>query len=171
MTDIAAYAGEVPGRNRPKYMKVMVEQIDSQQEEQVLIRCHRVTETVRDIRHFILSRQENLEGYEAGKLYRIPLPEIYYAEAVDNRLFVYTKHKVYEVKMKLYAFEEAYKSKQFFRCSRTVVVNLMRIDSLRPALNGRLSARLHNGEDIIISRKYVNSLRDILRGGERGGNE
>ena len=100
-------------------MRVTVETIDRQQEEQVLIRCHEVTDTVREIRHFILSRQESLEGYEAGKQFQIPLPEIYYAEAVDNRLFIYTEEKVYEVKMKLYAFEEAYGSKQFFRCSRT----------------------------------------------------
>ena len=91
-------------------MRVTVETIDRQQEEQVLIRCHEVTDTVREIRHFILSRQESLEGYEAGKQFQIPLPEIYYAEAVDNRLFIYTKEKVYEVKMKLYAFEEAYGS-------------------------------------------------------------
>ena len=152
-------------------MRVTVETIDRQQEEQVLIRCHEVTDTVREIRHFILSRQESLEGYEAGKQFQIPLPEIYYAEAVDNRLFIYTKEKVYEVEMKLYAFEEAYGSKQFFRCSRTTVVNLMRIDYLRPALNGRLCARLQNGEDIIISRKYVNSLREILKRREGSGNE
>lgn len=61
-------------------MRVTVETIDRQQEEQVLIRCHEVTDTVREIRHFILSRQESLEGYEAGKQFQIPLPEIYYAE-------------------------------------------------------------------------------------------
>ena len=44
-------------------MRVTVETIDRQQEEQVLIRCHEVTDTVREIRHFILSRQESLEGY------------------------------------------------------------------------------------------------------------
>lgn len=43
-------------------MRVTVETIDRQQEEQVLIRCHEVTDTVREIRHFILSRQESLEG-------------------------------------------------------------------------------------------------------------
>lgn len=38
-------------------------------------------------------------------------------------------------------------------------------------LNGRLCARLQNGEDIIISRKYVNSLREILKRREGSGNE
>ena len=45
----------------------------------------------------------------------------------------------------------------------TAVVNLMRVSYLRPGLNGRLSARLTNGEDIIISRKYVNALKARLQ--------
>ena len=42
-------------------------------------------------------------------------------------------------------------------------MNLMRVSYLRPGLNGRLSARLTNGEDIIISRKYVNALKARLQ--------
>ena len=107
--------------------------------------------------------QEKLEGYDADRMYCIPLSDVYYAEAVDNRLYIYTEKNVYELKMKLYAFEENYCSGEFFRCSRTAVVNLMRVSYLRPGLNGRLSARLTNGEDIIISSKYVNALKARLQ--------
>ncbi|MFR6333246.1 MAG: hypothetical protein ACLUOI_33720 [Eisenbergiella sp.] len=51
-------------------MRVTVETIDRQQEEQVLIRCHEVTDTVREIRHFILSRQESLEGMKPENNFR-----------------------------------------------------------------------------------------------------
>ena len=47
-----------------------------------------------------------------------------------------------------------------------MIVNLMKITSVRPALNGRFLAVLKNGEEIIISRKYVPSLKNILKGGE-----
>lgn len=144
-------------------MRVTVEQIDREKEEQVLIRCHEITERVREIERFVKLRQEKLEGYEADRIYCIPLSDVYYAEAVDSRLFIYTEKNVFELKMKLYSFEENYCSGEFFRCSRTTVVNLMRISYLRPGLNGRLSARLMNGEDIIISRKYVNALKARLQ--------
>lgn len=144
-------------------MRVTVEQIGREKEEQVLIQCHEVTESVREIERFVKLRQEKLEGYDAGRMYCIPLSDVYYAEAVDNRLYIYTEKNVYELKMKLYAFEENYCYGEFFRCSRTVVVNLMRVSYLRPGLNGRLSARLTNGEDIIISRKYVNALKARLQ--------
>ena len=47
-----------------------------------------------------------------------------------------------------------------------MIVNLMKISSVRPALNGRFSAVLKNGEEIIISRKYVPELKRTLKGGE-----
>lgn len=144
-------------------MRVTVEQIGREKEEQVLIQCHEVTESIREIERFVKLRQEKLEGYDADRMYCIPLSDVYYAEAVDNRLYIYTEKNVYELKMKLYAFEENYCSGEFFRCSRTAVVNLMRVSYLRPGLNGRLSARLTNGEDIIISRKYVNALKARLQ--------
>ena len=144
-------------------MRVTVERIGREKEEQVLIQCHEVTESIREIERFVKLRQEKLEGYDADRMYCIPLSDVYYAEAVDNRLYIYTEKNVYELKMKLYAFEENYCSGEFFRCSRTAVVNLMRVSYLRPGLNGRLSARLTNGEDIIISRKYVNALKARLK--------
>ena len=42
----------------------------------------------------------------------------------------------------------------------------MKISSIRPALSGRYTAQLKNGEEIIISRKYVSDLKDILKGRE-----
>ncbi|WP_321003100.1 LytTR family DNA-binding domain-containing protein [Eisenbergiella porci] len=144
-------------------MRVTVERIGREKEEQVLIQCYEVTESIREIERFVKLRQEKLEGYDADRMYCIPLSDVYYAEAVDNRLYIYTEKNVYELKMKLYAFEENYCSGEFFRCSRTAVVNLMRVSYLRPGLNGRLSARLTNGEDIIISRKYVNALKARLQ--------
>ena len=144
-------------------MRVTVERIGREKEEQVLIQCHEVTESIREIERFVKLRQEKLEGYDADRMYCIPLSDVYYAETVDNRLYIYTEKNVYELKMKLYAFEENYCSGEFFRCSRTAVVNLMRVSYLRPGLNGRLSARLTNGEDIIISRKYVNALKARLQ--------
>ena len=52
------------------------------------------------------------------------------------------------------------------RISKSVVVNLMKIKALKPAMNGRFSAVLSNGEEVIISRKYVPCLKEKIRGGK-----
>ena len=148
-------------------MQVSIRKIDKSQVEQVIIECHKVTETIEDIRCFINSRSTNLEVYHDDDILHIPLSNIYYVEAVDNRVFVYLSQDVYEIKMKFYEFEENYKNQSFFRCSKQNIINLMKIVDIKPALNGRFSAELSNHETIIISRKYVKDLFSILRGEKR----
>ena len=146
-------------------MKVTIERIQPQAEEQVLILCHEITGEILEIEAFIKSREENLEAFEEGRSYLLPLSDICYVESVDNHVFAYFEDRVYELKLKLYEFEEAHGKKQFFRCSKSVIINLMKIASLKPALNGRFAATLHNGEVVIISRKYVSQLKKRLKGG------
>lgn len=73
--------------------------------------------------------------------------------------------QVYELKIKLYEFESLYGERRFFRCSKSVIVNLMKIEYMKPALNGRFIANLTNNENVIISRQYVNELKKKLNGG------
>lgn len=76
-------------------------------------------------------------------------------EAVDNNVFLYSSMQTYETKQKLYELESILKEKYFLRVSKSLIVNLMKIKSIKPALNGRYLAVLEDGEEIIISRKYV----------------
>ena len=85
---------------------------------------------------------------------------------MDNRVFLYTAAESYETRLKLYELEDMLKEKTFLRISKSMIVNLMKITSVRPALNGRFSAILKNGEEILISRKYVPALKRVLKGGE-----
>ena len=146
-------------------MKVIVEQINRSADEQVTIKCHQVTDRVNTIVHFIQSSGKTLAGYHNERLYQVALADIFYVEAVDNRVFAYTRGKVYECKCKLYEFEERYRHEYFIRCSKSMVINLMQIDSVYPIFNGRFSAKLFNGEEIIISRQYVPALKEFLSGG------
>lgn len=58
--------------------------------------------------------------------------------------------------------EEEYHKNKFIRCSKSIVLNLLKIDSLKPALNGRFEAHMENGEDIIISRQYAKIIKKYV---------
>ena len=62
---------------------------------------------------------------------------------------------MYEIRQRLYEAEKAYEDYYFVRCSKSVVLNLMKLDSISPALAGRYTAHMKNGEKLIISRKYA----------------
>ena len=56
-------------------------------------------------------------------------------------------------------------SRHFLRISKSTIVNLMKVEAIKPALNGRFLVRLRNGEDVIVSRKYVPALKAALEEG------
>lgn len=151
-------------KNTDKPMDVEVKLIHPDENEYVKIGCHKIDERIDEITRFIKSRQGNLEGYTEGDMYSIPIADVYYIESVDDRTFLYLEKDTYESKKRLYELEKVTDSFHFIRISKSVVVNLMKVDSIRPALNGRFLCKLKNGEEVIISRKYVQGLKDKLRG-------
>ncbi|ROR29067.1 LytTR family transcriptional regulator [Mobilisporobacter senegalensis] len=144
-------------------MKISIENIRKPEEETILIRCYKVDDKILEIINFVKHQGDILSGYDDYGIFQISLQDIYYFESIDNKVFAYLKNRVYEVKCKLYELEYIYKNHQFFRCSKSVIINLLKIDYVKPALNGRFSAKLKNGEQIIISRQYVTALKDKLR--------
>ncbi len=145
-------------------MDVAIEQIWKEQEELVLIRCHEITDEVREIETFVKSRSGSLVGISDTKQYQIAVTDVCYVESVDGKTFLYTNDKVYETAYRIYELEELLKAKHFLRISKPMLVNLMKIQSIQPAFNGRFTAVLRSGEKIIISRNYVKALKAALKG-------
>lgn len=145
-------------------MKVLIKQIDRESEELVLIRCHEVSEEVKEIAAFVRSRSGSIMGIRDRIEHRIPITDILYIESVDGKTFLYTDDWVYESSSRIYELEEMLKTKQFLRISKAMLINLMKISSVKPAFNGRFSAVLRSGEEVIISRNYVKSFKNALRG-------
>ena len=145
-------------------MDVEIEQVGRERKEQVLIRCHAVTEEVREIAAFVKSRQGSLTGVKDSRQYEIAVSDIYYFESVDGKTFLYTKDQVYETSYRIYELESMLRPKNFLRVSKSMLLNLMKIRSIQSALNGRFAAVLLSGEEVIISRNYVKGLKAALRG-------
>ena len=145
-------------------MLIKILKIARSEPEELEIRCHEETEEVKDIITFVKSRQGKLTGICEGQQHEIPIADVYYVETVDNSVFIYGQNKVYEAKQKLYELEGLLREKYFLRVSKSLVLNLMKIKAIKPALNGRYSAILQSGEEVIISRKYVVQLKRALKG-------
>lgn len=143
-------------------MNVIIKNVDISEKEQVIIECYEVTEEVERIRLFAESSGQTLSGSIDGRLYSVNIGDIYYFEAVDERIFAYSESKVFEVRGRLYEIERRLSESSFLRCSKSTVINLMKIESVSPALNGRFTAYMKNGERIIISRQYVPALKKAV---------
>lgn len=145
-------------------MDVVIEPVGRDRQEQVLIRCHAVTEEVREISAFIKSRQGTLTGTLEGTQFEIPVSEIFYIESVDGRTFLYTGDQVFQTSARIYELEELLRPRRFCRISKSTLVNLMKIKAIQPDFNGRFTALLRSGEKVLISRSYVKAFKAVLKG-------
>lgn len=145
-------------------MQTKITKIELDKPEILEIRCHEISDEVREIVAFVKSRQGQLTGTADDRMYEIAVSDIFYIESVDNKTFIYCKNREYETKQKLYELEEMLREKHFLRVSKSVLLNLMKVSSIKPALNSRFTAVLFSGEQVIISRKYVPELKKALKG-------
>lgn len=147
-------------------MKVHIRKIPDKANEQVIIECVEVTPEIMDIKAYATLKGEELSGVTDGqRMMRFRLEDVYYFEALDEKVFAYTREQVCEIKMRLYEVEKLYEDHHFVRCSKSVVMNLMLLEGISPALNGRFFAHMKNGERLMISRQYAPKLKRIVMGG------
>lgn len=143
-------------------MKVIIENINGDAEEELVLRCHgQGSETMKLIDR-IRGFDKVIIGMKDDEIHRIPIGEILYFEVVENRSFIYCENDVYETKMKLYEFEEKCQGTAFFRASKSVVLNSYMIDWITPSFSGRYEAVLFTGEKVIVSRQYAAELKQRL---------
>ncbi|MEY9974287.1 DNA-binding LytR/AlgR family response regulator [Lysinibacillus sp. RC46] len=143
-------------------IKISIEEISLELEEEILIRCHEVDEEINEILNKLKSENPILLGHQQDSIHRIRLSDIYYFEAVDGKIFMYCRNNVFEVKQKLYELEELCKGKNCFRASKSTILNIAKISSVYPTISGRFEAVLDNGERTVISRQYVPVLKNML---------
>ena len=149
-------------------MQVHIRKIPDKEKEQVIIECADVTPEVRDIYSYVQNKGTEIYGIIDGEYQkRFNLQEVYYFEALDEKVFGYTKDNVFELKMRLYEVEKEFEKRHFVRCSKSVVLNLMLLDGISPALNGRFFAHMKNGEKLMISRQYASHVRKVVMGGDK----
>lgn len=102
---------------------------------------------------------------EQKKLVCVSPKAIVWAECVDDKVFVYTDHKIYQASCSLAELEAHGETCGLFRCSKSALLNLHAVHSLTSRPGGRIEAMLQTGEKILISRRYAPLLRDKLQGG------
>lgn len=143
-------------------MKVSIQEVSREQDEEIIIRCHEVNDDILKLLNKLKTERAVLLGYDEDNIHRLRTADVYYFEAVDNKVFIYCKGKVFESKQKLYELEEMCEGKKFFRASKSVIINLTKISFVRPSISGRFEAKLDNGESVAVSRQYVPVFKKML---------
>lgn len=143
-------------------MKLSVEQISHENEEEVIVRCYDTQEKWVEAIRAVTAGEVSVSAFAEKRVYRLRLSDVYYFEVVDGSSFLYCEKAVYECRQKLYEFEELCRSSMLFRCSKSMILNAEKIQYVRPSVSGRFEATLTNNEKVMISRQYVGELKQLL---------
>lgn len=143
-------------------MKIIIEDIKEDEEEEIIIRCNNIDESILQMIYGVKLERRKIAGFLNGRIVMIEPKDVYYFESVDNKTFIYCENKVFETKLRLYEIEQEYEKSDFFRSSKSTILNISKIKSISPAFNGRFEALLKNNEKVIISRQFVPVLKKKL---------
>lgn len=134
-------------------------------EDEVIVNYLDMTPEIERIVKFLKGQQTKLMGWNEKTLMVIESKEIFYIESVDGKTFAYTDKDVLKLDYTLTQIECILNEINFFRCSKSMIINIDQIASLKSLPSNRIDARMQNGEHVMISRTYASDFRKRLKGG------
>ncbi len=144
-------------------MKYTINQI-TEGEDEVILNYLEMNDEVDRILTFLKNDCKRIIGWKEKTQVVIKPSEILYIESVDGRTFAYTERQVYKVNYNLMQIENILQEVNFYRCSKSMIMNIDYVVRLRSLSSNRIDAVMKNGEHIIISRTYASGFRRRLKG-------
>ena len=143
-------------------MKIRIHEDLSVKEIEVDIHCQKEDEMVGKIVSAVQTVDSKLCCSTGERVQYIEVSCILYIESVDRKTFLYTEGDVLEIDKRLYELEEQLEQFSFFRVSKAIIVNLNRVQSLKPEIGARLVLSMENREKIVVSRQYAKNIKNAL---------
>ena len=144
-------------------MKLRIEVTDGSSEDEVIIRCGRVDESVQKLQAYVQSMSApKLTFYKGSQEYFLPLEEILFFETEGEQIYGHTKNDAYRVKYRLYELEELLPH-YFARAAKGTIVNTTRIYSIDRNLTASSRVKFAGShKQIYVSRHYYSTLKDKM---------
>ncbi|MBD5548448.1 MAG: LytTR family transcriptional regulator [Lachnospiraceae bacterium] len=148
-------------------MKIKTEQDLSCNEIEVIIKYPKKDKQVDRIIDFLQSfdMQIKCDSNDAERM--INILDIYYIESVDKKTYVYLENTVYHTNFRLYQLKDKLQEYGFVQISKSCILNINALESMKPLFNSRMEATLKNGEKVTVNRNYLNGVKKALEGDKK----
>ncbi|MFF5994009.1 LytTR family DNA-binding domain-containing protein [Lysinibacillus sp. KU-BSD001] len=142
-------------------MKVTID-IVSEGENEIIIKCQQLDEEIEALLQLIEESVNKLIVNREGEMIFLQPNEIFFVEAVDNKIFVYTEDAVCQSQESLYNLETMYSHMGLVRIGKSQLVNLHHIKKLKSIMNSRIEITLESGDRLVVSRHYARAFKSRL---------
>lgn len=145
-------------------MILKIEQDLTCDDVEVSIRYANMTKAVQRIISLLKSFDTQVKCSDNGIERLVNASEIFYVESVDKKTFLYLEKNVYRTDLRLYQLVDDLAHLGFVQVSKSCILNINVLESIKPLMNSKMEATLKNGEKIHINRKYLSGVKQALKG-------
>ena len=132
-------------------MRVIESVVNHPADEGVILEYVKYTRDFAEIKEYVKYKGDTIRGYtQNNECVFVRIEDILYYET-----FAYTSDKIFKLDGRLYQVEENVARSYICRASKTMFVNMNKIESVQTALNGRLYAKMEKEEAEKINRKIA----------------
>ena len=137
-----------------------------QKDIEILITYPEKNNIVDRIVSFIKAIDTEIECYSRDTLKLVSISDIYYVESVDKMAVVFCEKESYRTKYRLYQLYEKLSDKGFVQINKYCILNINKLDKVKPLFNNRMEAILSNKARMYITRKYLPDVKPKLQEGK-----
>jgi Response regulator of the LytR/AlgR family len=132
------------------------------EEEFAEFHVRRMTNEVTRLSELVQNKSQVITGTdEYDRIVVIDELEIVALHAEKKWCRIYTDTGDFSCRKRLYEIENML-GRDFMRISKSIIVNLRKIESVEAVFNGMLLLRMKNGSNEYVSRTYLPQIRDYL---------
>lgn len=144
-------------------MKLNLFQTEKIIEPHIDIHYQQMTPTIEKVIHLVREDKPVLYGIsQREEKVLLDISSIYYIDYVEKRVFAYTKEAVYRLSGSLQHLEDELADYGYVRINKSNLINIYKLDRIKPEANMRVMAIFDNGEKLYINRSYKKSFQNYL---------
>ena len=147
-------------------MKTMIKIIGQNEEEIAKLFVRKLDGDVKGLEEYIQReafRRRRLTGYREREIVYLDYTEIFYIDSMEGRQTIHSVRGEFVSPKRLYELEEEMRM-PMFRISKSVILNLEKVERYIPRANGVMEAKLTNGTSVYISRRYLKAVMERVKG-------
>lgn len=144
-------------------MKIRIEIDESLGNDEFVIKCKNKNDKLENIIR-LLDKKENkiqVKNLEKEDVF-VEIIDIYRADTVEDKVFIYTECKVFETSYRIYELDNILPTETFCRISKAAIINILKIKTLKTAINRRINIVMVNGDKEVVNRTYVDDFKEKL---------
>lgn len=144
-------------------MKLNLFQTEQTIEPHIDIHYRQITPVIEKVIQLVQEDKPVLYGVsQREEKVLLDINSIYYIDSVEKRVFAYTKEEVYRLSGNLQQLEAELAEYGYVRINKSNLINIYKVDRIKPEANMRVMAIFDNGEKLYINRSYKKNFQNYL---------